>query len=436
MNGTQGNDPSTRQAMPSKTSLLVGALSIAGRGVMGGAVCLSLAVGASRAEEASVLPVDGGSFAAQLESLSVDGVARFTSADGGREMPPGELVRWSHPKELRQKPVLITNDGSQLAGAATWRAAPLVITENAELRFTSESCGDLLIPRGSARAFVPHMPGSAKRRAQLLAKVDTERSSQDTVLLRNGDRLRGTILDAGPRAGENQLTILTDVGDVSVAFESLEAIVFGDVSRVAPSPVAKRMIVGLVDGSLVVVREHQIGPTTCRLRTIDGITLTAPGAGSVAFLQPLGGRIQYLSDMAPQSYRHVPYLEVPWSYERDSNVLGQELVFARQRYVKGIGMHSASRLSYALDGSAQRFQARAAIDAAAGDGGSVVFRVYVAKAGRWEEGYSSEIQRGGDPPQRIDVDLTGATAIALLVDYADRGDERDYANWLDARIVP
>jgi len=33
------------------------------------------------------------------------------------------------------------------------------------------------------------------------------------------------------------------------------------------------------------------------------------------------------------------------------------------------------------------------------------------------------------------VDVRGATGLTLTVDYADRGDELDYADWLDARLV-
>jgi hypothetical protein len=46
------------------------------------------------------------------------------------------------------------------------------------------------------------------------------------------------------------------------------------------------------------------------------------------------------------------------------------------------------------------------------------------------------VVRGGDAPTHISVELGDATAIALLVDFADRGDERDLANWLNPRLVP
>jgi len=43
--------------------------------------------------------------------------------------------------------------------------------------------------------------------------------------------------------------------------------------------------------------------------------------------------------------------------------------------------------------------------------------------------------RGGDAPKSISVDVAGADAMTLVVDYADRGDELDHADWLDARLT-
>ena len=48
---------------------------------------------------------------------------------------------------------------------------------------------------------------------------------------------------------------------------------------------------------------------------------------------------------------------------------------------------------------------------------------------------ASEVVRGGQPPVPISVDLDGVKRISLLVDFADRGDELDHADWLDARLA-
>jgi hypothetical protein len=93
-------------------------------------------------------------------------------------------------------------------------------------------------------------------------------------------------------------------------------------------------------------------------------------------------------------------------------------------------MHSASRLSYALTKPYRRFQAELAIDDQAG-GGSVGFRVFVDGQVR----HASPIVRGGQPPVPVSVDIADAKRIDLVVDFADRADELDHADWLNARLV-
>ncbi len=94
-------------------------------------------------------------------------------------------------------------------------------------------------------------------------------------------------------------------------------------------------------------------------------------------------------------------------------------------------------MTYDLERPASRLEATLAIDDRAGAGGSVVFRVFVdTGSGQWEPKFTSPTIRGGDPPLPITVDVTKAKRISLLVEFADRGDQLDYADWLDARLIP
>ncbi len=151
----------------------------------------------------------------------------------------------------------------------------------------------------------------------------------------------------------------------------------------------------------------------------------------------MGGQAVYLSDLEPVGYKHIPFLQLAWPYQADHNVSGDLLRAGGKLFLKGLGMHSASRLTYDLDRPASRLEAALAIDDAAGGRGSVVFRVFVDTGdGHWEPKYTSPIIRGGDPPLPITVDVAHAKRISLLVEFADRGDQLDYADWLDARLIP
>jgi hypothetical protein len=164
--------------------------------------------------------------------------------------------------------------------------------------------------------------------------------------------------------------------------------------------------------------------------------LSGGNAADLVAVQGIGGeRFVYLSDIEPASYRHVPYLNLEWPYREDRNVLGATLKAGGEQYLKGLGMHSAARLTYRLDGKYQRFDAAAALDDSSQGRGSVTFGVYVLRDGKWKQAATSDTVRGGDAPEPVSVDVRGAEMLTLTVDFADRGDELDHADWLDARLV-
>jgi len=99
-------------------------------------------------------------------------------------------------------------------------------------------------------------------------------------------------------------------------------------------------------------------------------------------------------------------------------------------------VHSASRLTYDLDEHYRRFEAELAIDDETAGQGSIIGRVFTDDgSGKWQLRHESPMIRGGDAPVGVELDLQGAKRISLLIDYADRGDQQDHADWLGARFV-
>jgi hypothetical protein len=196
-----------------------------------------------------------------------------------------------------------------------------------------------------------------------------------------------------------------------------------------------KFVIGLRDGSLVYANAIRADEKGAEVDLANGLKLKGGAADDFVAIQVLDGPVVYLSDLEGADYRGVPYLRVKWPFTRDRNVLGEPMVVRGKRYVKGIGMHSAARLTYRLDGDFRRFNSAVAIDDSAKGRGSVAFQVYLLRDGKWGEAFKSGIVRGGDGPQAVSVDLSGAKGITLTVDFADRGDELDRAVWLDARLV-
>ncbi len=172
-------------------------------------------------------------------------------------------------------------------------------------------------------------------------------------------------------------------------------------------------------------------PKSVKITIAAGLTWNS-SPRQVTWLAPLGGsRIVYLSDLRPDGYRHVPFLELAWPYRTDRNVSGAWLRSDGRLYLKGLGVHSASRLTYRLTEPYRRFQAELGIDEETAGRGSVRFRVFVDGSMKYE----SPTITGAMPPVPVSLDVTGAKRLDLIVDYADRADEMDHADWLNARLV-
>jgi hypothetical protein len=394
-------------------------------------LCLLLMAGAVRAEESppAARLLGGSGFAGKLISVE-KGVVRFSSEGQTRDVPLKQLVRWGHPVETRRR---VTVEGRPLARVFLADGGVLVgdLTQIDGERATlfSDLFGGVRLPLGRVRGAILHPPAGRRERERLALRVQQAEGDADRLLLVNGDELVGRLIGFQ----ENQFQLETPLGAVDAPLEKVAAFLLKPPPD-AERPTGGAVLVGFRDGSLLRATRLSISPKNVRLGLGKDLTFESAEPQAVASLQPLSPLVTYLSDLAPLSYRHVPYLTVAWPYHADRDALGGRLRAGERLYSKGLGLHSASRLAYKLERPAARFAAEVALDDAAKGAGSVVFRVFTSSGGAWKEAYASGVVRGGDPPVSVSVDLAGVKALVLLVDYADRGDVLDHANWLDARL--
>ncbi len=366
-----------------------------------------------------LVPTDGPRYGAHLVAVDAAWNLRFETDSGTRALPAADLVTWGSLEEPSGGVQVLLAGGGILIGSK-----PAISGER--LTIETELFGKHAIPLVQVLGIIVRAPASPDRRDRLAETLLADQRSADRVVLHNGDELTGTI--GALVAGEVEIS--TEAGAVKVAAEKIAAIGF-DASLVSPPPRdGKRALVGFRGGSRLLAVALRVENGRAALTTADGETWEADSE-SITFLQPFGGRATYLSDREHTVYRQVPFLSVAWPFALDRNVAGTPLRAGGRLFAKGIGMHSASRLSYALEGGEQRFEADACLDDHVGAGGSVVFRVFVDQ----EERYVSPVIRGGDAPVPISVEVSGARQLSLVVDFADRGDELDRANWLNARLV-
>jgi hypothetical protein len=386
---------------------------------------------------------------AELVAIDSGGELKFRDAGGQSfPLPASDLVRWSNPAPLRAADAIIFTDGTRLGLAAAWGKEPAITFDGQRGVARTTAFGRVEFERSEIAAVHWRLPPDETRQTQIIdefSKPGADEDDSDWLLLDNGDRISGTLTGIGPAADRDDgdaanatVTFVGDLGQVELPLDRLRGVRLSRAKPATPlkSQASARLLVGLRDGSLIVASAlRRDGDAVIIVNPVLG-ELQLGALSDVGSLQGVGKQIAYLSDVEPASYRHDPYLDLAWKYNADRNALGGPLRADSRTYLKGLGLHSASRMTFDLEGTPRRFAATIALDDGAIGGGSVVFRVLLKSddGGEWREAFSSGVFRGDDPPREVAVDLTEVKQLALVVEYADRGDERDYANWLDARL--
>jgi hypothetical protein len=380
---------------------------------------LAAAARSARAEAPLAVPADEKPFAAELAAVDADWQLTFRAGGQSRAMPAAELVRWGACREPARGPIVVLADGGLLV-AEVLRADKETLTADSELFSV------LKLPLESLCGVVFHPPAGRNDRDLLLDRVVQAAGESDRLVLDNGDELSGLV----EAITGDAVNFRAEVGQLKIETQRIAAMIFNPALKQAIKRQPSQAWVGLADGSRLVAAQLLLDDSSLKITTAAGQTWkTAPQ--KLVFLQPLFGHATYLSDLKPESYRQVPFLDLPWPYHNDRNVSGGMLRCGGRLYLKGLGVHSAARLTYLLDQPYRRFEAELGIDDSTAGGGSVRFRVFVDD----REKFTSETIRGGQPPVPISVDLSGGKRLELVVDYAEGADVLDHANWLDARLV-
>lgn len=370
------------------------------------------------------------SFEGQLAALG-EGMLRFTTVAGEpREVAAGTFVRWSHPRDPVRRPRVLLTGGSQLVADLSWTTDGSVQLAGDQMQVRTGLLGRVSLPRGTIRAVLFDAARDPIVASRVLREIKEATSrTQDEIWLASGDRLSGDIVAIDGAIA----TLKLPDQSIDVPLSNLSAVAFRQPAE--PQEPA-RWALGLADGTLLRASTASGDQQRFQAKLAVGVEVTGKSLRDVAFLQNLSSdRFVYLSDLEAIDYKHTPYFDLTWPLAVNENLLGQPLRSANQRYPSGISMHTASRAVYRLTGDERLLESTIALDDVAGRGGSVIFRAYAVRDGKPELAFESNIVRGGDAPTPISVDIAGAQGLVLVVDYADYGDERDHANWLDARIV-
>ena len=108
------------------------------------------------------------------------------------------------------------------------------------------------------------------------------------------------------------------------------------------------------------------------------------------------------------------------------------LILAKREFSHGLGTHAPSELHFDLDGRYTSFESVVGLDdSQAGGIGTIIFEVWVDD----RRVFTSRKLRGGDLPEIVKADVTGARHLKLIVSDTGDNNHGDHANWADAKLV-
>lgn len=354
------------------------------------------------------------------ERLTIEGDAR-------RELPLDEVVALQFDRKAAafsggESLVLLANGDRLVARPTAVSDDVLTVTWK---RGTSQN--DWKLPLETVAAVVFDLPVAKTDRQRLFADLQTLPPGDDIVLLVNGDRTQGEFEKLDGAFVELKLT----TGPLKLDRSRVRAIRFNPELTNAPKVEGRRLVISLVDGSRLTATSAELQGSELKLTTPSKQALTLSLAAVVS-CHVYGGRAIPLADREPTEISFVPYLAARWPLVKNSNVLHGPLSLRGTEYGAGLGMHSRMSVTYALSGNEREFRATVGIDDSANGAGSVRFAVELDGKRTWT---SDEITGRSAPLDLPPVAVRGAKRLTLLVDFGQKADVSDYADWCNAVLI-
>ena len=319
---------------------------------------------------------------------------------------------------------VVLNNGDRLPGTIT-----RLVGDDVLLRKCLGGDQDLLIPASASSLLWIAAPEGVEHSRQKPWSLAAIRYKRDRALLRNGDSVEGVLVEFDR---DKTLRVRVDKQTLDVDFRRVSAVSFSaDLTRVPRQATPYGRVV-LDDGTRISLSEASADQAFLRGRTLYGRDIKVP-LDHVIAVTLHGGSATYLSDLAPTKYEFTPYLgTLRWPYTKDANLDGRDLALRGSGFEKGIGMHSASRLTYKLGGTYRYFETLVGLDDDSGAGGIASIQLFVDGKPR----LPAELQITSEAdPRFIREDVRNAKELTLVVGFGRYADVRSRVNWADARLI-
>jgi hypothetical protein len=313
---------------------------------------------------------------------------------------------------------LYLNGGDRLKGA------PLSIADDT-LSFQQSLLGKMDIPEDRINAIV--------RAGQSAIGIDQPRKA-DVVRLLNGDTTTGII--QGMDASSVSIRPADADAAAQIGLDKVAAILLADADPLA-APSGRAWRVWLSDDSSLTAPSIRQGNGASKLTVgISDKKTTDIDLNAVTSIEQTNGPVRWLTGLTPTEIVYHPFFDESFPPQFDHPV-DDPSASIRQLFPPfrhGIGVHSYTKLTYAVPDGCRAFRAQYAVEQIAGaDMVRADLTVRILADGKPAAEFTHV--RFGKVSDPVTVDVTGKKEISLEVDYGDNLAAQGRLLWLDPAFL-
>lgn len=313
---------------------------------------------------------------------------------------------------------ILLDDGSRVR-------AQQVTSDGRSVQATSSAFGELELPLNLVRSV--RLGGGDQGFADQWNKLLKRTSTDDLLVIKKGDVLDflpGVITEYNTR----EVQFLYDGNEIPVKRERVYGLIH---SRKPAGREGVLCTLSTTSGDEILLRELTLTETELQGKLRSNVKVAFPRE-HITRLDFSLGRVVYLSDLEHEGVEHTPYFDTVWQYQRDKTNTGSPLRLGGRVFPKGLWIHSRTALTYRLAGEYSRLQAKIGIDDAVAENGLGHVRVRIQADDRvlFEEEVSAF-----DEPRPLDLDLSEARFLRILVDFGEGLDVGDHLVLGDAKLI-